>query len=161
MTNSRRGNVWLAAAGLVIKDNKWLVVKKRYGGLKGKWSLPAGFVNENETVDEAAVREVFEETGIQTKVIGLAGIRSGVIKGKISDNMLVFLLSSCGGAIKVQQDELYEVAFKTPEELKEDKDTSMMIHYFMENNNWQTIYSNDKVSPGEQFGYTSYKIHSF
>ncbi len=41
---SKRGNVWLGAAGLVVNSKgQWLVVKKRHGGLHGKWSLPAGF----------------------------------------------------------------------------------------------------------------------
>ena len=64
-------NVWLAVSGLVISDKgEWLVVNKRYGGLKGQWSLPAGFVKNDETVDEAVVREVLEETGIQTEIEG-------------------------------------------------------------------------------------------
>ncbi|WP_031310541.1 NUDIX domain-containing protein, partial [Bacillus thuringiensis] len=50
----KRGKVWLAVSGLVAtKDGRWLFVKKKYSGLKGKWSLPAGFVNEGETGDEA------------------------------------------------------------------------------------------------------------
>ena len=82
-------NVWLAVSGLVISDTgEWLVVNKRYGGLKGQWSLPAGFVKNDETVDEAVIREVLEETGIHTEIEGMVGVRSGVIKGEISDNML-------------------------------------------------------------------------
>ena len=55
----KRGKVWLAVSGLVAtKDGRWLFVKKKYSGLKGKWSLPAGFVNEGETVDEAVKRSV-------------------------------------------------------------------------------------------------------
>ena len=58
-------------SGLVAtKDGRWLFVKKKYSGLKGKWSLPAGFVNEGETVDEAVKREVLEETGIVAHVKG-------------------------------------------------------------------------------------------
>jgi ADP-ribose pyrophosphatase YjhB (NUDIX family) len=91
---SKRENVWLGVAGVVISDDgRWLVVKKRYGGLKGSWSLPAGFVNEGETADEAVIREVYEETGVECTVKGLLGVRTGVIRESISDNMLVFLLS--------------------------------------------------------------------
>jgi 8-oxo-dGTP diphosphatase len=68
------------------------VVKKKYSGLKGMWSLPAAFVQANETVDQAVVREIFEETGIRTEIEGVIGLRSGVINGEISDNMLMFLL---------------------------------------------------------------------
>jgi ADP-ribose pyrophosphatase YjhB (NUDIX family) len=62
MQKNKRGNVWLGVSGLVVnKKGEWLVVKKRYGGLKGKWSLPAGFVEGNETADEAVIRETLEE----------------------------------------------------------------------------------------------------
>lgn len=45
--------------------------EKAYSGLKGRWSLPAGFVNAGETVDEAVIREIKEETGIDCSVSGL------------------------------------------------------------------------------------------
>jgi 8-oxo-dGTP diphosphatase len=91
----KRGHVWLAAAGIVLNDaGDWLVVKKKYGGLQGQWSLPAGFVQRGETADEAVIREVEEETGIQAEVIGLIGLRTGVIDDEISDNMMIFLLKA-------------------------------------------------------------------
>lgn len=91
----KRGHVWLAAAGIVLNDaGEWLVVKKKYGGLQGQWSLPAGFVQRGETADEAVIREVEEETGIQAEVIGLIGLRTGVIDDEISDNMMIFLLKA-------------------------------------------------------------------
>lgn len=36
---------------------------------KGHWGLPKGHVEENETEEETAIREVFEETGINAKII--------------------------------------------------------------------------------------------
>jgi 8-oxo-dGTP diphosphatase len=155
MTKKDRGKIWLAAAGLLIDDGKWLVVKKKYGGLKDKWSIPAGFVDAGETVDEAAVREVFEETGILGEVVSVLGIRSGVIKETISDNMIVFLLKKKSGALFADESEIEKAAFLTPEELKEDPATSLMVHYFMNENN---KHIEDKINPGDIFGYTSYKI---
>lgn len=58
--------------------------------------MPAGFVNEGETVDEAVKREVLEETGIVAHVKGIIGVRSGVIRNEISDNMIIFLLEPEG-----------------------------------------------------------------
>jgi 8-oxo-dGTP diphosphatase len=156
MTKKDRGKIWLAAAGLLIDDDgKWLVVKKRYGGLKGKWSIPAGFVDAGETVDEAVVREVFEETGILGEVVSILGIRSGVIKETISDNMIVFLLKKRKGALMSASSEIECAAFLTPDELQSDPDTSLMIHYFMKEKN---KIIEDKINPGDVFGYTSYKI---
>jgi 8-oxo-dGTP diphosphatase len=156
MAKKDRGTVWLAAAGLLIdEEGKWLVVKKKYGGLKGKWSIPAGFVDPGETVDDAAIREVFEETGIKGEVSSILGIRTGVIKETISDNMVVFLLSKKGGVLTQTSSEIECAAFLAPEELRNDPDTSLMIHYFMER---KRSFLQDKVNPGDIFGYTSYKI---
>jgi ADP-ribose pyrophosphatase YjhB (NUDIX family) len=156
MTKKDRGFIWLAAAGLLIdEDGKWLVVKKKYGGLKGKWSIPAGFVDVGETVDEAAIREVYEETGILGEVVTILGIRSGVIKKTISDNMVVFLLKKKSGALMPAADEIESAAFLTPEELKNDPQTSLMVHFFMDQKN-EVLH--DKINPGDIFGYTSYKI---
>lgn len=50
-----------AGGGLVSNDNKeYLLIQRR-----GKWDLPKGKLDEGETIEECAVREVQEETGLQ------------------------------------------------------------------------------------------------
>ncbi|MDQ0484287.1 NUDIX domain-containing protein [Guptibacillus hwajinpoensis] len=153
---TERGKVWLAAAGIVESEGKYLVVKKRYGGLKGKWSFPAGFVDPGETVDEAAVREVFEETGIIVETVGIAGIRSGVINNDISDNLVVFHMRRVGGQLSSATTEIEESSFRTKDELLTDTRTSSMIPPFI--NGLEKF--NTEMNPGAQFGYTSYKLLS-
>lgn len=156
---SKRGKVWLAVSGLVKHEEKWLVVKKRYGGLKGQWSLPAGFVDEGETADEAVIREVKEETGIECVVKGLIGLRTGVIKEEVSDNMLMFLLEPVNNVQIIHQDrELYEARFMAPEELLHEKDASILLSYLIKQTNPSLIPCKDGLNPGDQFGYTAYKI---
>ena len=156
---SKRGNVWLAVAGIVrSEDGRWLVVKKKYGGLKGKWSFPAGFVEQNETVDEAVKREILEETGVKVSVDGLIGVRSGVIKEEISDNMLIFLCSPKTDEVVIQQSELFCAAFLTKEELEQDPDTSLLIHYCINQGNHSLLKGTEPMNPGDIFGYSSYKL---
>lgn len=159
-STKRRGNVWLGVAGLVISsDEKWLVVKKRYSGLRGKWSLPAGFVNPGETADEAVLREVKEETGITCEVTGMIGLRTGVIKNKVSDNMILFLLKPEENAqIKIQERELIEAKFISPLVLKEDEKSALILHYLQHLSSAIAKPLQDGIDPGEQFGYTSYKL---
>lgn len=158
-----RGNIWLGVANVVENEKgEWLVVKKAYSGLKGHWSLPAGFVQEAETVEMAAMREVLEETGIMCEVIGLIGFRSGVINNKISDNMAIFyskLLDQDAKAI-AQEGEIEEVQWMTPKQLMEDPLASTMLVEMTRHQVHQFIHTkivgND---PGAQFGYTDYQLY--
>ncbi len=47
------------------KALKVLLLKRDVSPQKGKWALPGGFVNKNETIEEAAIRKMVEETGIR------------------------------------------------------------------------------------------------
>lgn len=60
---------------MVRKKNQVLLVRHTYGNAKGKLLIPGGFCHENELPEEAAVREVLEETGITAEVKRMAGIR--------------------------------------------------------------------------------------
>lgn len=137
------------AGGYSLRKIQWV---------KGKWSLPAGFVNEGETVDEAVKREVLEETGIVAHVKGIIGVRSGVIRNEISDNMIIFLLEPEGEEIIVQEKELSEVAFLHPDTIADDPNTSVLITYLLERQSELHLEMDKTLNPGEQFGYTAYHV---
>lgn len=152
-------NVWLAVSGIVISETgEWLVVKKKYSGLKDVWSLPAGFVKETETVDEAVLREVKEETGIDAEIIGIVGVRSGVIHDEISDNMLMFHLKPLHQNVVAQTEELYEAKFCHPDQLLAEGGTSILLEELISYNLSQTQTVREGVNPGNHFGYTKYKL---
>lgn len=158
-----RGFVWLGVANLVVNSKgEWLVVKKKYSGLKGFWSLPAGFVKEAETVETAAIREVLEETGIEVDVQGLIGFRSGVINDTISDNMAIFYSKPIDEDVSVvpQEKEIEVVAWLKPEQLAHDSLSSTMLREMALNRVEQHILPVIKgTDPGSQFGYTAYQLY--
>ena len=50
--------------GLDDDDLKVLLIRRDLEPFQGRWALPGGFVHMDETVDEAAKRELSEETGV-------------------------------------------------------------------------------------------------
>lgn len=62
----------------IIEDNGKLLLVKRAGPIleSGKWSLPSGFLNRDETAAQCIVREVKEETGWDSEVITLFRINT-------------------------------------------------------------------------------------
>jgi ADP-ribose pyrophosphatase YjhB (NUDIX family) len=56
------------ARGAVFRDDRLLLVKEREDGC---WTLPGGWIDIGEPPSEAVVREVYEESGYQTKAVKL------------------------------------------------------------------------------------------
>jgi ADP-ribose pyrophosphatase YjhB (NUDIX family) len=57
---------------LVLKDDRLLLVKRTGKLLEGgKWGLPGGFVDRDETIKQAVAREIMEETGYEVADITL------------------------------------------------------------------------------------------
>lgn len=68
MTESRSFKTPQVAVGaIVIKDEKILLVKRNKAPHKDLWAIPGGVVELGETLQEAAEREILEETGLVIK----------------------------------------------------------------------------------------------
>ena len=52
-------------AAVIVKDNMILATQRGYGEFKGKWEFPGGKVEFNENLENALIREIKEETGIE------------------------------------------------------------------------------------------------
>jgi len=66
----------LTADGAILKDKKVLLIRRKNEPFKGSWALPGGYVEYNEKVEDAVVREIYEETSLKTKIKDLFGIYS-------------------------------------------------------------------------------------
>lgn len=66
-----------AAAAVVVEDNRILLARRASSVLRGRWYIPAGFVEVDETVEAAAIREAKEETGLDIEIVELLAAHSG------------------------------------------------------------------------------------
>lgn len=64
----------VCVGAVAIDDNRLLLVRRRNEPGLGSWSVPGGRVEPGETVQEAVVRELLEETGVEGVCTGLIGV---------------------------------------------------------------------------------------
>lgn len=67
-------NAVIIAGGLVVKNNKFLLVQEAKPSCYGKWNLPAGHLDVGEDIFEGAKREVREEAGCEVELTGVCQI---------------------------------------------------------------------------------------
>ena len=65
------------AVAVVLGDAGGVLLgRRRIDPASGRWSFPAGYVNRGEVLEDAAVREVLEELGVEIRLTGLVGVYS-------------------------------------------------------------------------------------
>lgn len=102
-------------AGVVImKDNKILLVQEKKPSAYGLWNLPAGHVENGESIEIAAVREGEEETGFKLEL----GDKIGTFQLTDNHQIHVYQAIIIGGEIKFDKNELLTVNWFTKEETK-------------------------------------------
>jgi ADP-ribose pyrophosphatase YjhB (NUDIX family) len=70
-----------SAVGVVVLDgDSVLLIRRSKPPREDQWSIPGGRQELGETVHEAALREVFEETGLTVKLTGLLDVVDGIFK---------------------------------------------------------------------------------
>lgn len=66
----------VAVGVLIEQDGKLLLTRRNHEPKMGEWSFPSGFVDAGEKIEDAAVREAKEETGIDVEIDALLGVFS-------------------------------------------------------------------------------------
>ena len=110
----------VSAGGLVIDTTGKLGLligrrdQKDSSGKRILWSLPKGHIEEGETPEQAALREVAEETGIQSEIEKSLGVIDFwfMAGGKrIHKTVHHYLFRESGGLLAAQESEVDEVAW--------------------------------------------------
>lgn len=99
----------VGVGGFIHRDEKVLMIKRKFEPNKGRWSLPGGLMEVGEDPEEAAKREVREELGLEVAVEGLLQVANEVIKdekGKVRYHFVLvdYLMKPLGDKITLNEE---------------------------------------------------------
>lgn len=88
---------FLAVSAAVIRDGKVLVVRRARTPALNLYTLPGGVVETGETLSEAVVREVREETALAIEPVALAGHREVIVRdaeGRVERHFVILCFAA-------------------------------------------------------------------
>jgi ADP-ribose pyrophosphatase len=99
----------VGAGALVRKGSKVLLVKRKYPPNEGRWAIPGGLVELNERVEEAAVREVKEETGLDVDLEKLLDVATDIhlderMRPRYHYVLVDYLARRVGGRVRLNEE---------------------------------------------------------
>lgn len=95
----------IPGVGLLIeKDGGLVLIKRGNPPHKDEWTLPSGFVEADESAEEAAIREAEEETGLKVEIVELAAINSFPEGPPVSGIMIFYRMRPVGGILRAGDD---------------------------------------------------------
>jgi len=105
---------------VIYEPGKGIVLVRRKNTPVG-WALPGGFVDRGETVENAAMREAREETGLDVTLAGLLGVYSDPARDPRGHTVsVVFVGKAHNPGSILGGDDAAEAAFFMPESLPGD-----------------------------------------
>jgi len=75
----------VGVGGVVIEDERVLLILRGSEPLKGQWSIPGGTLELGETMMEGTARELKEETGLEVRVLGMIEVFERINFGRGAD----------------------------------------------------------------------------
>ncbi len=103
--------------GIVIElDGGIVLVRRGHPPHKGEWALPSGFIEADESAEEAAVREAYEETGLEIEILELAGVNS-FPEGPPTSGIMIFFRAKPVGGVLCAGDDAAEARVFPPAEV--------------------------------------------
>jgi 8-oxo-dGTP diphosphatase len=112
---------YLAVSAAIFHDDRVLIVRRGRPPAHGLYTLPGGGVELGESLEQAVIREVREETGLAIAPLALVGFREAIARdaaGRIERHFVIlpFAARWIGGEITLNE-ELAEAQWRKPDEL--------------------------------------------
>ena len=106
----------IVSGGIIEKDGKYLLVQENQEKCRGKWNIPAGHLDPNETIFDGAKREVKEETGCDVELTGVLQV-GNMVRTDEAFVAVVFSTKLINETITFDTNEILDVKWFTYEEL--------------------------------------------
>ncbi|KPK88609.1 MAG: hypothetical protein AMJ94_14585 [Deltaproteobacteria bacterium SM23_61] len=99
----------VGVGGIIFREEQVLLVKRGKEPGLGQWSIPGGVVRRGETLKEAVVREILEETHLKVEVLALAKVLERIFRdpdGRVAYHYVLvdFLCRFLDGALQPDSD---------------------------------------------------------
>ena len=112
----------------ITGEIRYLLIKNKRSA---NWGFPKGHIENGETKEDTAKREVLEETGIRINIIpGFVSTSEYTIQGKVEKSVSIFVASTTDTQTKIQQEEIEDYIWLTYENalstLKFENDKSIL-----------------------------------
>jgi ADP-ribose pyrophosphatase YjhB (NUDIX family) len=109
-----------AAGGVICRDGRICLVRRAVRPRLGDWTLPAGFLEYEETAQECARREIREETGLKVELSDLLGVYMGFDDSRQHAVLILFWTKEVEPLVPVAGDDADEVGFFAPGNIPEN-----------------------------------------
>jgi len=112
---------FLAVSAAIFRNGRVLIVRRARPPARGLYTLPGGGVELGETLEQAVIREVREETALEIEPVGLAGFRQAIARdtdGRVERHFVIlpFAARWIAGEVLLNE-ELAEAHWLAPAEL--------------------------------------------
>lgn len=115
-----------AVAVIILNEEKQVLLQKRSD--VGLWGIPSGHIEIGETVSEAAIREVKEETNLDIRIKKLIGVYSDPDSQVFAypNGQVVHFITTCflaeitNGTLRCNSSESLEIKFFKPQNLPKE-----------------------------------------
>jgi ADP-ribose pyrophosphatase YjhB (NUDIX family)/GNAT superfamily N-acetyltransferase len=101
---------------LIEMDDGLVLIQRGHPPHAERWTFPSGYVEADERLEEAAVREAEEETGLKVEILELVDVNSYPEGPPLSGIMVFYRAKPIGGTLKAGDDAMDARVFK-PDEL--------------------------------------------
>jgi phosphatase NudJ len=117
----------IVCAGLIEKNDKYLMVQESKDNIFGLWNLPAGRLEGGENLQECVKREVFEETGVEAEPTGIVGMYFHDSGDEVT-SIIVYDMNHMFGDPNPNHDDVQKSQWLSEEQIKEKELRSYHIN---------------------------------